>query len=114
VISGEYLEVNEQKQLVYTWNWDIPNDAIKNAAYKLTVEFSGSDGNSTLKVRQENFQDEETMKPHREGWDKGLADLEEYLSGGSQSKGTGQVQSVVDTGNGGYRENPEQVKVGGE
>ena len=37
VISGEYLEVNEKEKLIYTWKWELPEDAVRNAQYKLSV-----------------------------------------------------------------------------
>jgi uncharacterized protein YndB with AHSA1/START domain len=114
VISGEYLEVKENEKLVYTWNWELPNDAVRNAAYKLTVNFAGKDNGSEISISQENFQDEEAMLPHRQGWEKGLDELEHFLSGDSSSQPNQQTESTTagsDTG--GYREDAAQVKVGG-
>ncbi len=114
VISGKYLEVKEKEKLVYTWNWELPNDAVRNAAYKLTVSFYSKDNGSEIKVLQENFEDEESMLPHQEGWEKGLSDLEHFLNGSNSTQGgkAKEGHSISDE-TGGYRENPEQVKVGG-
>lgn len=114
IISGEYLEVDGKQKLIYTWNWDLPKDAIKNAEYKLTVEFNSKGSGSEIQVLQENFETEESMVPHREGWEKGLSELEQFLVKDSAAP----VGQQSDTGDQpkeseGYREDPDQVKVGG-
>ncbi len=113
VISGKYLEVKEKEKLVYTWNWELPNDAVRNAAYKLTVSFYSKDNGSEIKVLQENFEDEESMLPHQEGWEKGLSDLEHFLNGSNISTQSQQAEGQNVSSTGGYREDPAQVKVGG-
>jgi uncharacterized protein YndB with AHSA1/START domain len=50
-ISGEYLEVNEGKNLVYTWNWEFPQDVVKNGAFKLNVRFEDK-GNGSFATAQ--------------------------------------------------------------
>src|SRR5690349_19226828 len=54
VIEGVYEEVKENERLVYTWNWNFPEDAVKNGAYKLTVVFAGDSNQSNIQVTQEN------------------------------------------------------------
>jgi len=79
IIEGRYTEVKKLEKLVYTWNWQLPNDEIKDSSYQLTVAFSGNDRASAIHILQENFINEEGTLPHREGWIKGLNDLEKYL-----------------------------------
>ncbi len=112
IISGEYLEVKAKEKLVYTWNWELPEDAVRNASYKLTVHFAANDNGSEIHVVQDNFQDEETMLPHQQGWEKGLADLEQFLSGGNTSAESKESELTYVMSEG-YREDPEQEKVGG-
>lgn len=112
IISGEYLEVKEKEKLVYTWNWELPNDEVRNAEYKLSVDFATGQNGSTIHVIQDNFQDEETMLPHREGWEKGLSELEQFLNGRAATPSEGQAQTSAAESEG-YREDPAQVKVGG-
>jgi uncharacterized protein YndB with AHSA1/START domain len=78
-IEGEYKEVKGKERLVYTWNWNLADDAIQNAAFLLTVELLEQGEGSRLQVTQENFTDDESMQPHREGWEKGLEELRNYL-----------------------------------
>lgn len=112
IISGEYLEVKEKEKLVYTWKWELPEDAVRNAEYKLTVDFSVTGNGSAIHVVQDNFQDEETMLPHQEGWEKGLDELEQFLAGNSpaEKKEVEYTQNLMSEG---YREDPDQIKVGG-
>src|SRR5687768_12441141 len=79
-ISGRYSEVREAELLVYSWNWEVPTDTIQNSSYQLTVRFTGTGGGSRLEVTQENFSDEASVQPHREGWEKALSDLQAYLT----------------------------------
>ncbi len=81
IISGNYEEVLENKKLVYSWNWNFPKDEVKNADYKLSVTFTEEGKSSNINVVQTSFENEESILPHKEGWEKGLNDLAEYLSG---------------------------------
>jgi uncharacterized protein YndB with AHSA1/START domain len=81
VISGTYEVAKPEQQLVYTWNWKVPAEPVRDAEYKLHITFSGDENSSHLNVKQEGFQDDEAIVPHKEGWEKGLRDLETYLSG---------------------------------
>jgi len=111
IIAGEYLEVAENEKLVYTWNWELPNDAVRNAAYQLTVNFTGQGDSSEIKVLQENFENEEAMLPHQEGWNKGLTELEQFFANSSTENKQNEGQAPAEAE--GYREDPAQVKVGG-
>lgn len=111
IISGEYEDVKENEKLTYTWNWNFPADAVKNASYKLNILFSKKDQGSEIRVTQEQIQDEETLHPNEEGWDKGLTDLENFLN--SQQHESAQEKSGAASEEPGYQESPEQIKVGG-
>lgn len=80
VIDGEYREVLPEEKLVYTWNWSIDDAPVENGEYQLTVEFSGEGDASKLHITQENTGGQEAIHPHKEGWDKALAELDAYLS----------------------------------
>ncbi len=49
-ISGEYIEVKEGESLVYTWNWEFPDDTIKNGAFKLNISFQDQGSASKLLI----------------------------------------------------------------
>jgi uncharacterized protein YndB with AHSA1/START domain len=78
-VEGVYKEVQNKEKLVYTWNWSLTDDTIRNAEFLLHIEFLEQEQGSRLQVAQENFSDEESMQPHREGWDKALQELKNYL-----------------------------------
>ncbi len=80
IISGNYEEVLKNEKLVYSWNWNFPKDEIKNAFYKLSVTFMAEDEGSTINILQTSFENEESILPHKEGWEKGLNDLAKYFS----------------------------------
>ncbi|GEO11304.1 SRPBCC family protein [Segetibacter aerophilus] len=114
VIAGKYEEVKPNERLAYTWDWQFPNDAAKNAAYKLTIEFASKGSGSEIRVTQEDAQSEENLHPNENGWEKGLSDLESFL-GGDQPQGSSgqQEQSNAAAHDEGYQGSPEQEKVGG-
>ncbi|HEX2533624.1 MAG TPA: SRPBCC domain-containing protein [Chitinophagaceae bacterium] len=78
-IHGQYKEVEEGRRLVYTWNWEVPNGNLHDSAFLLRIQFKEQGSGSRLEVVQENFQDEENIQPHRDGWEQALQDLEQYL-----------------------------------
>lgn len=85
-ISGNYKQVSKNEKLVYSWNWELEDEHLKNGEYILSIDFIPEQNGSRLQIRQEGFSDETATKPHKEGWDQGLASLEEFLS--QQASGT--------------------------
>ncbi|MBC7743537.1 MAG: SRPBCC domain-containing protein [Flavobacterium sp.] len=79
VIKGEYLEVIPQEKLVYTWNWQVQNEAINDSEYKLSVYFKKLSNGSSIEVLQENDKDQESIHPHQHGWEDALNHLADYL-----------------------------------
>ena len=80
VITGNYQEVKENEKLAYSWNWNVPESEVKEAEHALTVLFVANGEGSQIKVTQENFENEESINPHKEGWEKALNDLHNFLS----------------------------------
>lgn len=114
VIKGQYEEVQENKKLIYTWNWEFTHDPHKNAEYKLHVHFNNTPNGSSLKVIQENNRQDETLHPNEEGWEKGLSNLEAFLKGNAQMQQPVLNEKSNETPeNSGYRELPDQQKVAG-
>lgn len=81
-IQGEYKEAQPGEKLVYSWVWDLPDDSAHKGEYLLTVAFNGEGDNSRLAVRQEAFQNEHSVQPHREGWEQALDDLKRFVESG--------------------------------
>jgi uncharacterized protein YndB with AHSA1/START domain len=112
-IAGKYKEVREKEKLVYTWNWEMPDDAVRNGEFLLTVEFQSNGNGSSLHIRQANFNNNETMLPHQQGWNKGLDDLEQFLNNYRANANSSTTANNVQQPTEGYRETPEQQKVAG-
>jgi uncharacterized protein YndB with AHSA1/START domain len=79
-ITGEYHEVKENEKLAYSWNWSISANEVKDSEHELTILFVADGDGSKIKVTQENFENEESINPHQEGWEKALSDLQAYLN----------------------------------
>lgn len=112
IIDGTYETVTPSELLVYTWQWHMESGIADNASYKLSVRFGGDEQSSSLTIKQEGFANAETLQPHKDGWEQGLDQLQEYVSqnkaADSLDRGTNQKPPIS-----GYNETPEQEKVGG-
>jgi uncharacterized protein YndB with AHSA1/START domain len=78
-ITGQYKEVKEAARLVYSWNWNVPEQTVENSQFQLTIVFSNQGNGSRIEITQENFVSEEAIHPHHEGWEKALEDLKNYV-----------------------------------
>jgi uncharacterized protein YndB with AHSA1/START domain len=123
-IDGKYEKVEDHSLLEYTWNWHLKAEHAEGAAYKLSVRFDGDNNSSSITVTQNGFQSEESVQPHRQGWEQGLQQLQDYLSGKNSSdnsaSGTNNNESREEEAEEkymppvtGYNETEEQAKVGG-
>ena len=97
VITGTYKELQPNQKLVYTWNWQMPGGAVQDSEYLLTINFRGTEKGSQIEVEQENFANEEALKPHQQGWTQALDDLAAFLNTTSASKPSGTVNDHIDT-----------------
>lgn len=79
-IQGQYKEAVQGEKLVYTWNWELAEEAMHKGEYLLTILFEEDGQSSSLNVTQENFKDEHAVKPHQEGWDEALEDLHDFVA----------------------------------
>jgi uncharacterized protein YndB with AHSA1/START domain len=78
-ISGKFLEIIENKRLVYTWEWELDKISSEETKFKLTIDFEGHPEGSQINIVQESFSKEEAVYPHKEGWERGLNKLYNYL-----------------------------------
>ena len=110
-INGEYEKVEPNASLVYTWNWKFSKQEASNGNYRLNIQFSSNGNGSQIKISQESLNSDEHLHPHEEGWKKGLEDLKHFLKAGNSENAT---SGQPEDSSGGYNEDPEQTKVGGE
>jgi len=83
-IEGTYQEVQPNERLVYTWNWQLPDEKL-NSSYKLDVTFKGSDEESTISITQNEEEEQESVKPKASAWDDQLQKLAQFLESGQQA-----------------------------
>lgn len=100
IVSGKYLEVKEHERLVYTWDWESSEKTLGGGNFKLTVRFHNTENGCRVVISQEDLKEQETLAPHRQGWEKALDDLYNYLVNKSKKNVSG------------YNETEEQQKVG--
>ena len=122
-IDGKYEKVQGHESLEYTWNWHMTSEPIPDAPYKLTVQFEGDENNSIISIMQTGFKNDESVQPHKQGWEQGLQQLQDFLSNGNSGGGaTNASNEISDTEKAveqnmppmtGYMETPEQAKVAG-
>lgn len=79
IITGKYSEVKPDEKLVYSWNWDVSADGVSKSDHQLNISFLANGDQSKIKVEQDNFENEESVTPHKEGWVKALDALDNFL-----------------------------------
>ncbi len=109
LIDGTYSNVEGKDLLEYSWNWHVNTAPVKDSAYTLSVRFAGDESKSSIAITQDGFDNEESIHPHRQGWEQSLEQLKAYLENGNQTSSDLPDPSAKVAG---YREDPEQVKVG--
>ena len=72
--GGKYSEVDPPTRLAFTWIWDDdPRGTL------IEVDFSESDGATTVRFTHSRLWDEETVRSHEDGWGKCFDNLERAL-----------------------------------
>lgn len=92
-IDGTYQEVAPQERLVYTWNWQFPDEKL-NSSYKLEVVFKSSGNGSSIEISQQDEEQQESVKPKASAWDEELNHLADFLSGHQTSVGGNDASST--------------------
>jgi uncharacterized protein YndB with AHSA1/START domain len=81
-VSGSFTEVNNPTRLVYTWQWENPEE---NEQYKdetlVTVQFEPSgEGKTKVVLTHEQFSTEEASLEHEKGWTSIFNQLEQFVA----------------------------------
>lgn len=79
---GTYKEIIPGQKLVFTWEWEEPDQAES----VVTVEFKEKNGGTEVVLTHERFVDMEGENGHKEGWTSALVNLEENGLNGSEAK----------------------------
>ena len=71
-VTGEYIEIETNKRIVYTWGWE----GSERVETQVTVEFYKKNGGTELLLTHECFVSTETRDKHNYGWSSCLDMLE--------------------------------------
>jgi uncharacterized protein YndB with AHSA1/START domain len=78
-LSGEFLEINQQSRLAYTFRWEEPTPDDRETIVTLSVEPAGS--GSRVSLSHGSFTTEERLALHRSGWMDSFGRLRDVLAG---------------------------------
>lgn len=76
VIAGEYISIQPNKELIFTWQWQSHEDS---AEMLITLKFSKQGNKTNFTLLQERIPSQESRDEHNKGWDGCLARLEKRL-----------------------------------
>jgi uncharacterized protein YndB with AHSA1/START domain len=74
-VRGQYLESSPPHRLRFTWHWDG-----EGGQTSVTIDLSGVDGATELRLRHEGFADDEARDAHIVGWSECLDRLPRFLA----------------------------------
>ncbi len=78
-IHGEFRELQPDKKIVFTWQWD-DDEVWENHISVVTVELSDRDGGTELRLIHEQLPNEQSRDGHNGGWNSALDKLEKYMA----------------------------------
>jgi uncharacterized protein YndB with AHSA1/START domain len=73
---GEYTEVSRPHRLAFTWRWDDHDSELQ----LIELEFSESDGMTTVRMTSRGIETEERRASHNEGWGLCFDNLDQALA----------------------------------
>jgi uncharacterized protein YndB with AHSA1/START domain len=76
-ISGEYVEIDAPRKVVFTWAWRSTPDRVSQVTYALT---SADEGRTTLTLTHERLANAEVRDKHVFGWNGSLDNLSPWLA----------------------------------
>jgi uncharacterized protein YndB with AHSA1/START domain len=78
-MRGEYRELQPNKKIVFTWQWQDDEDW-ENRASIVTVELDDANGGTELRLIHEQLPNEDSRDGHTQGWNSALDKLEKFFS----------------------------------
>ncbi len=75
VVTGEYIEIERNKRLKYTWGWDGPE---RNETL-VTIDFIEKEGGTEILLQHERFVSVDVLNKHEGGWNGCIDNLALYL-----------------------------------
>jgi len=77
-VHGEYRELVPGRKIVFTWAW-YDDEAWENRTSVVTIELSGQDGGTELRLIHEQLPSEASRDRHNDGWNSVLDRLQKFL-----------------------------------
>jgi uncharacterized protein YndB with AHSA1/START domain len=75
VASGEFVEVDAPRRLVYTFGWESEGNPVPPGSSTIEIELIEADGGTRLTFVHSGLPTEEQQGSHAHGWDNYLARL---------------------------------------
>jgi uncharacterized protein YndB with AHSA1/START domain len=78
---GRYTEIDPPRKLAFTWLWDedLERDQVEQL---IEIEFTESDGRTTMRFIHRDLWDEEEVRSHEGGWTNAFDNLQREVESG--------------------------------
>jgi uncharacterized protein YndB with AHSA1/START domain len=89
VASGEFVEIDPPRRLVYTWGWSEGGGGpglVPPGSSTVEIELEPTETGTTLRLLQRGLPNEESAGQHRAGWDNYLGRLAVAAAGGDPGR----------------------------
>jgi uncharacterized protein YndB with AHSA1/START domain len=89
VASGEFVELDRPRRLVYTWGWEVGGggpELVPPGSTTVEIDLEPTADGTTLRLTHSGLPTEEASHQHGEGWDHYLGRLAVAAAGGDPGK----------------------------
>jgi uncharacterized protein YndB with AHSA1/START domain len=83
VASGEYLEVDPPRRLLFTWGWE-GHPTVPSGSTTVEITLTPQQGATLLRLRHLGLPDQDARAQHEDGWKGYTGQLAERLSAGDR------------------------------
>lgn len=77
--GGVYTEIDRPRRLAFTWIWDDDRDQVEQA---IEIDFTESEGRTTMRFVHRDLWDEQAVTDHNEGWTRAFDNLQREVESG--------------------------------
>jgi uncharacterized protein YndB with AHSA1/START domain len=71
--GGVYTDIDPPRRLAFTWIWEDDRDQVEQL---IEIDFTESDGRTTMRFVHRDLWDEETVADHEQGWTRAFDNLQ--------------------------------------